>query len=151
MTAIDSQACTTTLCPLTSSVPSIIVRAVTPHHAEGLQYQALPTDDPLRALNILREAAGLQPLSIEHAGADFERREPRCRVCRDETVRVVANELLDWRGVPIFLGRSKFHRITLTDIMRDLTRSTRAVTRGTESPTSAYGITASVTTAETRI
>jgi hypothetical protein len=28
-------------------------------------YPALPTADPLRALNILREAAGLQPLSEE--------------------------------------------------------------------------------------
>jgi hypothetical protein len=34
--------------------------------AEGLQYHVLPTDDPLRALNHLREAAGLQPLSDEH-------------------------------------------------------------------------------------
>jgi hypothetical protein len=34
--------------------------------AEGLQYHVLPTDDPLRALSILREAAGLQPLSDEH-------------------------------------------------------------------------------------
>ena len=34
--------------------------------AEGLQYHILPTDDPLRALNILREAAGLQPVSDEH-------------------------------------------------------------------------------------
>ena len=53
--------------------------------------------------------------------ADFERREPRCRICRDETVRVAVNERLDWRGVPIFLGRGKFHRITLTEILRDLT------------------------------
>jgi len=30
----------------------------------GLQYHALPTDDPLRALNILREAAGLQPAHV---------------------------------------------------------------------------------------
>ena len=49
-----------------SSVQSIIVRAVTRDHAEGLQYHVLPTDDPLRALNILREAAGLPPLSDEH-------------------------------------------------------------------------------------
>jgi hypothetical protein len=34
-------------------------------HAEGLEHHVLPTDDPLRALNILREAAGLQPLSAE--------------------------------------------------------------------------------------
>jgi hypothetical protein len=53
--------------PLASSVRSIIVRAMTGDHAEGLQYHVLPTDDPLRALNILREAAGLQPLSDEHA------------------------------------------------------------------------------------
>jgi hypothetical protein len=48
------------------SIQSIIVRAVTPDHAEGLQYHVLPTDDPLRALNSLREAAGLQPLSEDH-------------------------------------------------------------------------------------
>jgi hypothetical protein len=30
------------------------------------QYHVLPADDPLRGLNILREAAGLQPLSDEH-------------------------------------------------------------------------------------
>jgi hypothetical protein len=48
------------------SVQSITVRVVTRDQAEGLQYHALPTDDPLRALNILREAAGLQPLSDEH-------------------------------------------------------------------------------------
>ena len=53
-------------CPLASSVQSIIVRAVTPDHAEGLQYHVLPAHDPRRALNILREAAGLPPLSDEH-------------------------------------------------------------------------------------
>ena len=31
-------------CPLASSVQSIIVRAVTPDHAEVLQYHVLPTD-----------------------------------------------------------------------------------------------------------
>ena len=41
------------------------MRAVTRDRAEGLVYHVLP-DDPLRALNILREAAGLQPLSDEH-------------------------------------------------------------------------------------
>jgi hypothetical protein len=49
-----------------SSVPSIIVRTVNRDHAEGLEFHVLPTDDPLRALNHLREAAGLQPLSDEH-------------------------------------------------------------------------------------
>jgi hypothetical protein len=97
-----------------------MVRAVTSDHAEAQQYHILPTDDPLHALNILREAAGRPPLSDEPVRADFERREPRCRICRDETARVVANELLDWRGVPIFLGRGKTHRITLTEILRDL-------------------------------
>ena len=42
------------------------MRAVTRDHADGLQYHILPTDDPLRALNILREAGGLQPLPGEH-------------------------------------------------------------------------------------
>ena len=58
--------------------------------------------------------------TAEPVRADFDRREPRCRICRDETVRSLANELLDLRGIPIFLGRGRFHRITLTDIMRDL-------------------------------
>jgi len=52
--------------------------------------------------------------------ADVERREPRCRVCRDETVRVAVNELLDWHGIPIILSRSKVRRITLTEILRHL-------------------------------
>ena len=52
--------------------------------------------------------------------ADFERREPRCRICRDETVRILVNELLDLRGVPVILGRGRTHRITLTEILRDL-------------------------------
>ena len=51
---------------------------------------------------------------------DFERREPRCRVCRDETVRVVVNGLLDWRGVPVIREGGKTHRITLTEILRSL-------------------------------
>jgi hypothetical protein len=80
--------------------------------------------DPLRALNILREAAGLQPLSGEHDDraaepprADFKPTEPRCRVCRDPEVRRLVNDLLDWHGVPI-LGRGK--TVTYADILRDL-------------------------------
>jgi hypothetical protein len=52
--------------------------------------------------------------------ADIERREPRCRICRDETVRILVNQLLDWRGVPIRLGRGKTHLVTCADILRDL-------------------------------
>ena len=99
---------------------------MTPDHAEGLQYHVLPTDDPLRALN-MREAAGLQPLSDEHddtdaepVRADFERREPRCRICRDETVRILVNGRLDWRGVPVIAEGGKTRRITLAEILRDL-------------------------------
>jgi hypothetical protein len=51
---------------------------------------------------------------------DFERREPRCRICRDETVRVLVNKLLDWRGAPIILGRGKTHVVTYAEILRDL-------------------------------
>jgi hypothetical protein len=58
----------------TNQGPSHTAGLVGPEHyrevvnrddAEGLQYHVLPTDDPVRALNILREAAGLQPLSDE--------------------------------------------------------------------------------------
>jgi hypothetical protein len=51
---------------------------------------------------------------------DFERREPRCRICRDESVRVLVNKLLDWQGAPIVLGRGKTHVVTYADILRDL-------------------------------
>jgi hypothetical protein len=53
-----------------SSVQSIIVAAVARDHAEGLQHHVLPIDDPLRAVNILREAAGLPPLSDYHNDKD---------------------------------------------------------------------------------
>ena len=52
--------------------------------------------------------------------ADFERREPRCRICREEAVRVVVNDLLDWRGVPSILGRGETHRISYAEILRDM-------------------------------
>ena len=58
--------------------------------------------------------------AAEPVRADFERREPRCRICRDETVRVLVNELLDWHGAPIILGRGKTHVVTYADILRDL-------------------------------
>jgi hypothetical protein len=51
---------------------------------------------------------------------DFEHREPRCRICRDETVRVLVNKLLDWHGAPVILGRGKTHVVTYADILRDL-------------------------------
>jgi hypothetical protein len=35
-------------------------------------------------------------------------------------VRVVVNELLDWRGVPVIQGRGKTHLVTYADILRDL-------------------------------
>ena len=52
--------------------------------------------------------------------ADVERGAPRCRVCRDPDIRSLVDDLLVWRGIPIRLGRGKFHRITLTEILRDL-------------------------------
>jgi hypothetical protein len=58
--------------------------------------------------------------AAEPLRADFERREPRCRLCRDETVRVLVNELLDWHGAPIILGRGKTHVVTYADILRGL-------------------------------
>lgn len=79
----------------------------------------LPPDGPLHALNMLREAAGLQPLWNTMTGAEracFEPVEPRCRICRDPDVRSQVNRLLDWRGVPILLEGGTTHRITLNDI-----------------------------------
>lgn len=50
-----------------------------------------------------------------------EPKEPRCRICRDESVRVLANRLLDWLGAPIYLSpRGKAHAVTYTDILREL-------------------------------
>ena len=49
---------------------------------------------------------------------DLERREPRCRICREETVRVAVNELLNLRGAPaIVVGGNTGRRITYTDIL----------------------------------
>jgi hypothetical protein len=64
--------------------------------------------------------AGTTTRTAEPVRADFDRREPRCRICRDETVRSLANELLDLRGIPIFLGRGRTHLVTYADILRDL-------------------------------
>jgi len=58
--------------------------------------------------------------AAEPVRADLERREPRCRICRDPDVRRLVNDLLDWRGVPIIREGRKTHRITLTEILRDL-------------------------------
>jgi hypothetical protein len=58
--------------------------------------------------------------AAKRLGPDFERRERRCRICRDESVRVVVNKLLDWQGAPIILGRGKTHVVTYADILRDL-------------------------------
>ena len=56
--------------------------------------------------------------AAEPVRADFEPREPRCRICRDPDVRRLVNDLLDWHGVPVILeGGSKLHRITYTDIL----------------------------------
>ena len=52
--------------------------------------------------------------------AALERKEPRCRICRDEDVRVLVNELLDWRGIPAHFGTGKAHVVTYADILREL-------------------------------
>lgn len=51
---------------------------------------------------------------------DFKRREPRCRICRDEALRVLVDSLLDWRGTPIPMGGRKCHVFSYADIMRAL-------------------------------
>ena len=86
-------------------------RAVTPRQIREVLKGAQGSTSYSRALNISREAAGLQPLADEHdtrvaesVGADFERREPRCRICSDAGVRAVVIELLDWRRCPNQFG-----------------------------------------------
>lgn len=51
---------------------------------------------------------------------DSARREPRCRVCCHEGVRVAVNDLLDWHGAPIILGNGRSRKVTLADIHRSL-------------------------------
>ena len=60
-------------------------------------------------------------------------REPRCRICRDEAVRILVNELLDWHGAPVILGRGTTHLVTYADILRELEPLNEGVTRGTGS------------------
>ncbi|ORV56775.1 hypothetical protein AWC06_00740 [Mycobacterium fragae] len=52
--------------------------------------------------------------------AAVERKEPRCRICRDESVRTLVNELLNWHGAPIGGARGRPHAITYADILREL-------------------------------
>ena len=87
-------------------------RAVTPRQIREVLKGAQGSTSCGRALNILREA----PLGYNHflistitrvaepVGADFERREPRCRICSDAGVRAVVIELLDWRRCPNQFG-----------------------------------------------
>jgi hypothetical protein len=50
----------------------------------------------------------------------FEIREPRCRICRDEDLRLCVNELLVWHGAPTFTGPRRAHVVTYVDILRHL-------------------------------
>jgi hypothetical protein len=60
------------------------------------------------------------PRGAEPVMVNLERREPRCRICREEPLRVVVNKLLDWHRVPIIMGPGKTHLVTYADILRDL-------------------------------
>ena len=78
---------------------------------------------PQAALSLPDETAASMvsvPEAAEPVRADVEPREPRCRICRDEAVRVRVNDLLHRRGAPIFLGRGKTHVVTYADILRTL-------------------------------
>src|SRR6185295_15950592 len=71
--------------------------------------------------------------AAEPLRADFEHREPRRRICRDETVRVLVNELLDWHGAPIILGRGKTHVVTYARF-QSTAESQVASTRSSRAP-----------------
>jgi hypothetical protein len=58
--------------------------------------------------------------AAEPVRANIEIRERRRRICRDPDVRLLINDLLDWRGVPVFLEGGKIHRITYADILDKL-------------------------------
>jgi hypothetical protein len=58
--------------------------------------------------------------SADPLRAALERREPRCRICRDDIVRVLVNELLDLRETSIILGTGETHVVTYADILREL-------------------------------
>lgn len=45
-------------------------------------------------------------------------REPRCRVCQDEFVRLEVNRLLAWHGVPLGFGTDRLRPVTYTQILR---------------------------------
>jgi hypothetical protein len=50
----------------------------------------------------------------------IERREPRCRICRDEAVRVLVNTLLDWHASPPSWAVATGHVDTYAAILREL-------------------------------
>ena len=56
----------------------------------------------------------------EAEGLDVWPQEPRCRVCRDPDVRRLVNDLLRWRGAPVFLEGGKTRRISYTEILRTI-------------------------------
>lgn len=68
----------------------------------------------------LQKASTKETRAAEAVRTICERREPRCRICRHEAVRLQVNELLNWRGVPIRLGRGKKYVVTYASILRDL-------------------------------
>ena len=97
---ITPKDCTIASCPLTI----LCVRRTS--CVKPLGYNHFPMSTMTRAAEPVR--------------ADFERREPRCRICRDETVRVWSMSC--WTGAvsrAIWAG-GKTHRITLTEILRFL-------------------------------
>jgi hypothetical protein len=87
------------------------------HTISDYQHTANNRNDPVP---YSWQTSGPITLAGDSFTPDFERSEPRCRICRDETVRVLVNKLLDWHGAPIILGRGKTHVVTYADILRDL-------------------------------
>lgn len=78
-----------------------------------LPHEGLPAPTDHRQLSEMMQKAQALRTALR-------RREPRCRICRDDAVRVRVDERLDWVGVPIILGPNKVHRVTYADILRDI-------------------------------
>ncbi|WP_319436184.1 hypothetical protein [Mycobacterium sp. RTGN5] len=100
---------------------------MTPDQAGGPHHHAISKDDAQVVADTMRAEVGLPPQddttmmrAAEPVRTDLLRREPRCRICREESLRIEVNAMLDWRGVPTFEKGGKSHRVTYAEIFRDL-------------------------------
>lgn len=76
--------------------------------------------NPIETPNPMIKVERINEVRTRTERAEVMPREPRCRICRHESVRLQVNKLLDWRGVRIPVGRGKTNVVTYASILRDL-------------------------------